>query len=84
MSRSLALLDAKEMVEIRHGYIQRRQKLRKQMEYYKGMAEMARNEVKDLAADYPEYAKEIGADGYSRDAADAVKVAKHLLGMEGA
>lgn len=59
MSRSLALLDAKEMVEIRHGYIQRRQKLRKQMEYYKGMAEMARNEVKDLAADYPEYAKEI-------------------------
>ena len=59
MSRSLALLDAKEMVEIRHGYIQRRQKLRKQMEYYKRMAEMARNEVKDLAADYPEYAKEI-------------------------
>ena len=31
----------------------------KQMEYYKRMAEMARNEVKDLAADYPEYAKEI-------------------------
>lgn len=29
----------------------------------------------------PEYAKEIGADGYSRDAAEAVKVAKHLLGM---
>ncbi len=30
----------------------------------------------------PEYAKEIGADGYSRDAAEAVKVAKYLLGME--
>lgn len=30
----------------------------------------------------PEYAKEIGADAYSRDAADAVKVAKKLLGME--
>lgn len=31
----------------------------------------------------PEYAKEIGADGYSADAADAVRVAKQLLGMEG-
>ena len=30
----------------------------------------------------PEYAKEIGADGYSADAAEAVRVAKHLLGME--
>lgn len=30
----------------------------------------------------PEYASEIGADGYSRDAADAVKVAKKLLQME--
>lgn len=59
LSRSLALLDGKEMVEIRHNYIQRRQKLRKQMDYYKKLAETARNEVKELAADYPEYAKEI-------------------------
>lgn len=29
----------------------------------------------------PEYAKEIGADGYSADAAEAVRVAKHLLGI---
>ena len=29
-----------------------------------------------------EYAAEIGADGYSRDAAEAVKVAKKLLGMQ--
>lgn len=29
-----------------------------------------------------DYAKEIGADGYSRDAAEAVKVAKKLLNME--
>ena len=28
-----------------------------------------------------EYAQEIGADGYSRDAAEAVRVAKQLLGM---
>lgn len=32
----------------------------------------------------PEYAKEIGADGYSKDAAEAVKTAKRLLGMEAA
>ena len=30
---------------------------------------------------YEEYAQEIGADGYSKDAAEAVKVAKSLLGM---
>ena len=30
----------------------------------------------------PEYAQEIGADAYSRDAADAVRVAKRLLGMD--
>lgn len=30
----------------------------------------------------PDYAAEIGADGYSRDAADAVKVARQLLGIE--
>lgn len=30
----------------------------------------------------PEYAKEIGADAYSRDAADAVRVAKRLLGLD--
>lgn len=29
----------------------------------------------------PEYAKEIGADGYSKDAAEAVRVAKQLLDM---
>ena len=29
-----------------------------------------------------EYAIEIGADGYSRDAAEAVKTAKRLLQME--
>lgn len=29
-----------------------------------------------------DYADEIGADGYSKDAADAVKVAKQLLGIE--
>ena len=30
-----------------------------------------------------DYADEIGADGYSRDAAEAVRVAKRLLGIAG-
>ncbi|MBQ7425311.1 MAG: cobalamin-dependent protein, partial [Lachnospiraceae bacterium] len=30
----------------------------------------------------PEYAKEIGADGYSADAADTVRVVKKLLNIE--
>lgn len=54
-----ALLDNKEMVEIRHDLIVRRQKLRKQMEYNKGIADMAHAEVKDLVVAYPKYAQEI-------------------------
>ena len=30
-----------------------------------------------------EYADEIGADGYSKDAADAVKLTKRILNIEG-
>ena len=54
-----ALLDNKEMVEIRHDLIVRRQKLRKQMEYNKDIANSAQKEVKDLVTSYPKYAKEI-------------------------
>ncbi len=54
-----ALLDNKEMVEIRHNLIVRRQKLRKQMEYNKDIANSAQKEVKDLVTSYPKYAKEI-------------------------
>ena len=54
-----ALLDKREMVEIRHELIQRRQALRKQMDYNQEVAESARNEVKDIAATYPKYAQEI-------------------------
>lgn len=54
-----ALLDNKEMVEIRHNLILRRQKLRKQMEYNKEIANSAQSEVKDLVTSYPKYAKEI-------------------------
>lgn len=54
-----ALIDNKEMVEIRHGLILRRQKLRKQMEYNAKMAQEAQDEVKDVVEKYPEYAKRI-------------------------
>lgn len=54
-----ALIDNKEMVEIRHGLIIRRQKLRKQMEYNAKAAQEAQDEVKDIVQKYPEYAEKI-------------------------
>lgn len=54
-----ALIDHKEMVEIRHGLILRRQKLRKQMDYNKDLAISAQSEVKDIVEEFPEYAKKI-------------------------
>ena len=54
-----ALIDNKEMVEIRHGLIIRRQKLRKQMEYNAKVAQEAQDEVKDIVDKYPEYAEKI-------------------------
>ena len=57
--QAYALNDNKEMVEIRHGLIIRRQKLRKQMEYNAKVAQDAQDEVKDLVQQFPEYAKKI-------------------------
>ena len=57
--QAYALYDNKEMVEIRHGLIIRRQKLRKQMEYNAKVAQDAQDEVKDLVQQFPEYAKKI-------------------------
>ena len=54
-----ALIDNKEMVEIRHGLIIRRQKRRKQMEYNAKAAQEAQDEVKDIVDKYPEYAEKI-------------------------
>lgn len=59
ISQTGALLDKREMVEIRHELIQRRQVLRKQMDYNQEVAESARNEVKDIMTTYPKYAQEI-------------------------
>lgn len=54
-----AILDNREMVEIRHGLIIRRQALRKQMDYNNEIAKNAQDEIKDLATTYLEYSKEI-------------------------
>lgn len=55
-----AILEKKEMVEIRHSLIVRRQSLRKRMDYNREVvAENAKNEIKDLVECYPRYASEI-------------------------
>ena len=55
----LALYDHKEMVEIRHAHIIRRQKLRAQMDYNKRMAKEGEKELRSLIAEYPQYSREI-------------------------
>lgn len=54
-----ALLNKKEMVEIRHNLIERRQKLRVQMEYNKRLAKEAQQEIKNTAEAYPQYRAQI-------------------------
>ena len=54
-----ALLDKREMVEIRHDLILRRQALRKQIDYNNNIGETARQEVKDVAKQFPMYMAEI-------------------------
>ncbi len=59
LSQAAALLDKREMVEMRHELILRRQSLRKQMDYNNSVAETARKEIMDVADKYPAYAAEI-------------------------
>jgi len=60
LNQTEALLDRKEMVEIRHGLIARRQSLRKRIDYNREVvAANAQNEIKDLVECYPRYASEI-------------------------
>ena len=57
-----ALLDHKEMVEIRHNLIIRRQSLRRRMDYNKEVvAEGAQAELRSLVENYPKYGPEIMA-----------------------
>jgi hypothetical protein len=64
-----ALLDSREMVEIRHELILRRQALRQQLEYNNGVAQTARGEILSVAQEYPEYGTEIMdmVDRYDRN-----------------
>ncbi|MBQ8246254.1 MAG: hypothetical protein IJZ42_03910 [Lachnospiraceae bacterium] len=54
-----ALVNRKEMVEIRHGLVERRQNLRKQMEYNKDIAVDAQTKLKDMIHAYPQYAAQV-------------------------
>lgn len=54
-----ALLDKREMVEIRHDLILRRQALRKQLDYNKNIAGTAQGEIMEVVKLYPAYTKEI-------------------------
>lgn len=58
-ARPGALLDKREMVEMRHELILRRQALRKQMDYNNTVAENARKEIMDVVNNYPAYGPEI-------------------------
>lgn len=59
IKQAAALVDPKEMVEIRHELVSRRQALRKQMENNRDIATKAQEEVRDLSNSYPEYTMEI-------------------------
>lgn len=54
-----ALLDPREMVEIRHELILRRQALRQQLEYNNNVAKTARDEIMSVVKEYPKWAEEI-------------------------
>lgn len=57
--QALAIIDNKEMVEIRHGLIVRRQSLRSQLDYNQKVAETASSEIREVATLYPQYKAEI-------------------------
>ncbi len=57
--QSDAIYDSREMVEIRHSLIGRRQKLRKQLEYNQQIAVEASDEIKEIMLGYPEGAASI-------------------------
>ena len=54
-----ALVDPREMVEVRHALIGRRGKLREHLEYNKQITGRAQDKIKDLVMAYPQYADEV-------------------------
>lgn len=59
VNQAKALLDPREMVEIRHDLIVRRQTLRQQLDYNNGVAQTARGEIMSVVREYPQYGMEI-------------------------
>ncbi|MCR5746815.1 MAG: hypothetical protein K6G03_03835 [Lachnospiraceae bacterium] len=59
MNQAEAVVDRREMVELRHGLVARRQGLRKRIDYNTENRDIAKKEVEDIVAKYPHYAREI-------------------------
>ena len=59
LHQAQALVDPKEMVEVRHALILRRQKLRQRLDFNSQNASAAQEQIRSIVAEYPEYAKEI-------------------------
>lgn len=60
LHQTAAILDTKEMVEIRHNLIIRRQSLRRRIDYNKEVIiNKEQSEIKELILNYPQYADEI-------------------------
>ncbi len=59
LHQTLAFVDPREMVEVRHGLNLRRQKLRDQMEYNNEVAKKSQIEIKKIVELYPKHAKNI-------------------------
>lgn len=69
INQSNALLDKRDMVEIRHELIMRRQALRKQLDYNQNVAKTAKSEIADVVAGFPQFSEEINGivDRYERE-----------------
>ncbi|MBO4374073.1 MAG: hypothetical protein J5829_03105 [Lachnospiraceae bacterium] len=67
--QAYAIVDRREMVELRHDLVARRGSLRKRIEYNDGNRNMAKDEVNELVKKYPNYASEIIGivSGYEKD-----------------
>lgn len=60
-SQANALIDSREMVEVRHDLNVRRQKLREQLDYNTGVMEECLEEMEKIRDKKPEYAEEVEA-----------------------
>lgn len=63
------IMDSRERIEARHGLIVRRQALRKQLDYNNRLAEAAKQEISEIAREYPAYTPEISemVERYERE-----------------